>query len=184
MRWPRFNGTKFGRARKRFGTTVVLKSPRNGRGLMNYGNTLMAKGDYQGVLDYFHRAQQLTPQYSVLLVNLAIAEGATKQSAAAEQHFKEALRLAPASPDSYTYEAVNAMLLNEFLKEHRNVEQQQATIAELKSSADNQRAINSKQNAIIAQQQTQIDALTAGFQKVSAQLEASKAAPQMLADNQ
>ena len=84
---------------------VVSKSPRNGRGLMNYGNTLMAKGDYAGALDYFHRAQQLTPQYSFLLINLAIAEDATKQSAAAEQHFKDALRLAPASPDSYTYYA-------------------------------------------------------------------------------
>jgi protein O-mannosyl-transferase len=84
---------------------VVLKSPRNGRGLMNYGNTLMAKGDYAGALDYFHRAQQLTPQYSVLLINLAIAEDATEQSAAAEEHFKDALRLAPASPDSYTYYA-------------------------------------------------------------------------------
>jgi tetratricopeptide (TPR) repeat protein len=84
---------------------VVLKSPLNGRGLMNYGNTLMAKGDYTGALDYFHRAQQLTPQYSVLLINLAIAEDATKQSAQAEQHFKDALRLAPASPDSYIYYA-------------------------------------------------------------------------------
>jgi tetratricopeptide (TPR) repeat protein len=84
---------------------VVLKSPRNGRGLMNYGNTLMAKGDYNGALDYFHRAQQFTSQYSVLLINLAIAEDATKQSAAAEQHFKDALRLAPSSPDSYSYYA-------------------------------------------------------------------------------
>ena len=84
---------------------VALKSPRNGRGLMNYGNTLMAKGDYAGALDYFDRAQQLTPQYSVLLINLAIAEDATKQSAIAEEHFKDALRLAPASPDSLTYYA-------------------------------------------------------------------------------
>src|SRR5438132_1819681 len=81
---------------------VVLKSPRNGRGLMNYGNTLMTKGDFAGALDYYHRAQQLTPQYSFLLINLAIAEDATKQSAAAEEHFKDALRLEPASPDSYT----------------------------------------------------------------------------------
>jgi tetratricopeptide (TPR) repeat protein len=84
---------------------VVIKSPRNGRGLMNYGNTLMAKGNYKGALDHFHRAQQFTPQYSVLLINLAIAEDATKQSALAEQHFKEALRLAPSNPDSYTYYA-------------------------------------------------------------------------------
>ena len=84
---------------------VVLKSPRNGRGLMNYGNTLMAKGDFASALDYYHRAQQLTPQYSLLLINLAIAEDAMNQSVAAEEHFKDALRLAPASPDSYTYYA-------------------------------------------------------------------------------
>ena len=65
---------------------------------MNYGKTLMAKGDYAGALDYFHRAEQFTPQYSVLLINLAIAEDGTKQSAAAEQHFKEALRFAPRAP--------------------------------------------------------------------------------------
>jgi tetratricopeptide (TPR) repeat protein len=84
---------------------VVMKSPRNPRGLMNYGNTLMAKGDFAGALDYFHRAQSISPQYSVLLINLAIAEDATKQHTAAEQHFKDALRLAPTSPDSYTYYA-------------------------------------------------------------------------------
>lgn len=84
---------------------VVIKSPGNPRGLMNYGNTLMAKGDYNGALDYFHRAQVIAPQYAVLRINLAIAEDATNQSRAAEQDFKEALRLAPSSPDSYTYYA-------------------------------------------------------------------------------
>ena len=84
---------------------VAIKSPGNPRGLMNYGNTLMAKGDFPGALEYFHRAQVIAPQYSVLMINLAIAEDATKQSAAAEEHFKDALRLAPASPDSYTYYA-------------------------------------------------------------------------------
>ena len=47
------------------------------------------------------------------------------------------------------YEAVNAMLLSEFLKEHRNVKEQQSTIAELKTR--------------IAQQQRQIEALTEIF---------------------
>ena len=84
---------------------VTIKSPRNPRGLMNYGNTLMTKGDFSGALGYFHGALALAPQYSVLLINLAIAEDATKQDAAAEQHFKDALRLAPATPDSYTYYA-------------------------------------------------------------------------------
>jgi Flp pilus assembly protein TadD len=98
---------------------VVLKSPLNGRGLMNYGLTLMAKGDYAGALDYFHRAEALTPHYSVLMINLAIAEDATKQSAQAEQHFKEALRLAPSSPDSYTYYA-------RYLLAHSRVEEARA----------------------------------------------------------
>src|SRR6266704_1514355 len=55
--------------------------------------------------------------------------------------------------ETVRYEAVNAMLLNEFLKEHRKVERQEATIA---------------------RQQKQIEALAAGLQKVSAQLEVNK----------
>jgi len=84
---------------------VVLKSPRNGIGLTAYGMTLVNKGDFDGALDYLHRAQQIMPEYPELLINLAIAESLTKQSAAAEQHFKDALRLAPSFPDSYTYYA-------------------------------------------------------------------------------
>ncbi len=76
-------------------------------------------------------------------------------------------------PYTVRYEAVNAMLLNEFLKEHRTVQEQEATIAQLKSAA-------AKQEANAAQQQKQIDALKAGLQKVSAQLEASKSAPQVV----
>ena len=84
---------------------VVLKSPRNGIGLTAYGMTLVNNGDFAGALDYLHRAQQIMPEYPELLINLAIAESVTKQSAAAEQHFKDALRLAPSFPDSYTYYA-------------------------------------------------------------------------------
>ena len=59
-------------------------------------------------------------------------------------------------PYSVRYEVVNAMLLNEFLKEHRKVEQLEK----------------------------QVEALTAGLQRVSARLEASKAAPQVIVNNQ
>ena len=55
------------------------------------------------------------------------------------------------------YEAVNGMLLNEFLKEHRKVAEQQATIDQLKAAA--------------AQQQNQIQILTAGLQKMNARAE-------------
>jgi polyhydroxyalkanoate synthesis regulator phasin len=74
------------------------------------------------------------------------------------------------------YEAVNAMLLNEFLKEHRKNEEQQATIARLKST-------DAKQEATIANQQERIEALTAGLQKVSAELELSKPALHPIVNN-
>jgi uncharacterized coiled-coil protein SlyX len=83
------------------------------------------------------------------------------------------------------YDAVNAMLLNEFLKEHRKVEQQQATITELKSTvAQQQKGFESK----LAKQEEQIEALTAGLQKVSAQLAAASpsrggTAPQIVMTN-
>jgi hypothetical protein len=59
------------------------------------------------------------------------------------------------------YEAVNAMLLNEFLKEHRKVETLQG---------------------IVTQQQKQIEALTATVQKVSDQIALSRPAPQLVAN--
>ena len=69
-------------------------------------------------------------------------------------------------PYSVRYDQVNAMLLNEFLKEH-------STVQELKS-------VVAKQEAAAAQQQKQIETLTAGLQKVSAQLEASKPSRQVV----
>jgi hypothetical protein len=65
------------------------------------------------------------------------------------------------------YEAVNAMLLNEFLKEHRKVEQ-------LKEEFESR----------LAEQQKQIKALTSGLEKVNNQLELNKPAPQMVSSNQ
>jgi hypothetical protein len=76
-------------------------------------------------------------------------------------------------PYTVRYDAVNAMLLNEFLKEHRTVQEQGATITRQRKDFE----------AAIAQQQKQIEALTAGLQKVSAQVEASKPAPQTVLNN-
>jgi uncharacterized coiled-coil protein SlyX len=77
------------------------------------------------------------------------------------------------------YDQVNAMLLNEFLKEHRKVEEQEASITQLKATV-------AKQEATIGQQQKGMDAVTARLneqaaqiQKVSAQLETSKPAQQV-----
>jgi len=64
---------------------------------------------------------------------------------------------------SVRYEAVNAMLLNEFLKEHKAVQQQGQTIAVLEK---------------------QLETVTATLRKVSAQLELSKPAPQTVLNEQ
>jgi len=69
-------------------------------------------------------------------------------------------------PYSVRYDQVNAMLLNEFLKEHRKVEQLEKDL-----------------RSTIAQQQKRIEMLTAGLQEVSAQLEISKATPQTAFNN-
>lgn len=82
---------------------VTLKSPHNGRGLMNYGLTLMAKGQTAEALDLFQKASRFTPNYYVLEINTAIADGVLGHDAEAERHFTRALLLAPADhlPDYY-----------------------------------------------------------------------------------
>ena len=93
------------------------------------------------------------------------------------------------------YEAVNAMLLNEFLKQHRKVEEQGRKLRELEVMIAEQRksfqASITKLEATVAHQRKEMEALTASLkeqaaqiQKVSDQLEVSKAAPQMVVNNQ
>jgi hypothetical protein len=83
-------------------------------------------------------------------------------------------------PESVRYEQINAMLLNEFLKEHHNVEEQarkvqeqEATIAELKKDF----------RATIARLTTRLEEQQSQLQKVSARLELSKPAPRTVVEN-
>ena len=94
------------------------------------------------------------------------------------------VRAADGKPYTVRYEAVNAMLLNEFLKEHGKVQEQEAMIVQLRSTV-------AKQEATIAQQQMGLETVRARLeeqamqiQKVSAQLQLSKTAPQMVGNNQ
>jgi hypothetical protein len=66
-------------------------------------------------------------------------------------------------------DAVNAMLLNEFLKEHRKVEELTAIVA--------------RQEAANEKQQKQIEALTAGLQRVTGQVESNRPAACVVSDN-
>ena len=78
------------------------------------------------------------------------------------------------------YDAVNAMLLNEFLKEHQKVEEQgdkmqeqEATIAQLQQDFQ----------CKLAEQQKQIKALTSGLEKANNRLEPNKLAPQVVVND-
>ena len=82
---------------------------------------------------------------------------------------------AKGKPFTVRYDEVNAMLLNEFLKEHRGVQDLKNTVG--------------KQEAMIAQQQEEIQALTATvkaqaaqIQKVSDQLRTEAVAPRLVAN--
>ena len=73
-------------------------------------------------------------------------------------------------PYSVRYEAANAMLLNEFLKEHKAFVEEQQKVQKLESAVTNLVATVKEQAAVI--------------QKVSAQLELSKSAPRTAVNTQ
>jgi len=98
-------------------------------------------------------------------------------------------------PYSVRYDQVNTMLLNEFLKEHKKVEEQQESIAQLKSTVARQEATIAQQEkdfrSAIAQQQKGMQVLTAQLkeqaaqiQKVRAQVEMTRPAPKTALNNQ
>jgi septal ring factor EnvC (AmiA/AmiB activator) len=71
-------------------------------------------------------------------------------------------------PETVRYEAVNAMLLNEFLKEHKKVEEQRATIAELKSTV----ALQQKEfQTAIAEQRREIESVVAHLKAQDARIQ-------------
>jgi hypothetical protein len=137
----------------------------------------------------FHYKKELDPE-SILQFGL-VAEEVEKINPELVVRDKEG------KPYSVRYEAVNAMLLNEFLKEHRRNEQQEASIAQLKSTVAKQQATIEQQRkdfeattaqqqqsfqSKLAEQDKQIEGLAAGLQKVSDQLELNKPAPRTVSN--
>src|SRR3989442_10329141 len=89
-------------------------------------------------------------------------------------------------PYSVRYEAVNAMLLNEFLKEHRKVEELSGTVGQLKSEL----AQRKDSEASVVQLTREIDLLKTALkeqasqvQKISGQLDANRPAPRVVSND-
>ena len=82
---------------------VTVKSPRNGRGLMNYGLALMKRGEYDQALGYYERALALLPRYPYIHINMGIVKGAMDRPAEAERHFRDGLAFGPSNPEAHLY---------------------------------------------------------------------------------
>src|SRR6266496_2706369 len=89
--------------------------------------------------------------------------------------------------ESVRYTAIYNMLLNEFLKEHKKVAEQQTSITRLKSAVAKQEALIVEQQknfqSKLAEEEKQIEALASGLQKVSARIEVSKPAGRVVLNN-
>jgi len=130
---------------------TVVSSERFKKDIATMGKSSEAVLSLRPVTFHYKTDANDTPQFGL------IAEEVAKVNPALVMPDKEG------KPFTVRYDAVNAMLLNEFLKEHGKNEEQQAMIARLEK---------------------QVEALTVGLQKVSAQLELSERAPQTVLNDQ
>jgi len=84
---------------------VTQKSPKNGRGWMNYGLKLMSKGDYNGAMEAYKIAKIHAPRYSYLYTNIAICENALGRPKEAEKNYHKAIRYGYYSHKPYYFYA-------------------------------------------------------------------------------
>src|SRR5437764_2224658 len=89
----------------------------------------------------------------------------------------QAAQIEKVSAQTVRYDQVNAMLLNEFLKEHKKVEEQQSTITQLKNNFQVASAEQQKEIELLT---AQVKEQAAQIQKVSAQIEVSRSTPQVV----
>ncbi len=84
---------------------ATLKSPRNGRNWMNYGNALMQRAAFAEAEAAFTQASLQWPDYSYLYINTGILKSATNRPAEAEVDFLKAKSLDSQNPEWYVYYA-------------------------------------------------------------------------------
>jgi tetratricopeptide (TPR) repeat protein len=84
---------------------VTEKSPKNGRGLMNYGLVMMGEGNYDEAEKYFNAGLKMWPYYSLLHVNMGVVQEAKKNFTLAEQYYKNGVTYGQSYPSSYYYYA-------------------------------------------------------------------------------
>ncbi len=137
--------------------TIAFSSRRFKHDVKPMGKSSEAVLALKPVTFHYNGDKKGTPQFGV------IAEEVAEVNPGLVARDKEG------KPVSVRYDQVNAMLLNEFLKEHRRVEEQQATIAQLK-----------KEMEIVVARLKEHDSK---FQEVSNQIEVNKLAREVVVNN-
>ncbi len=84
---------------------VSIKSPENGRGLMNYGLALMGEKKFTEAEDYFKKGIHYLPDYAYLYINMGMVKSNLKDTAEAERNFKKAIQLGFNTPDPFYFYA-------------------------------------------------------------------------------
>lgn len=79
------------------------KSPKNARALMNYGLSLMGRGDYDNAEKYFTKAIGMWPYYYSLHINMGVLKNAKGDKVTAENYFKSALQYGRSFPDTWFF---------------------------------------------------------------------------------
>ncbi|TWJ03232.1 Tfp pilus assembly protein PilF [Mucilaginibacter frigoritolerans] len=82
---------------------VSIKSPLNGRGLMNYGVALVTAEKYAEAEKYFQKAMRITPDYALLYTNMGYVKEKEGQLQLAENYYKAGIQLGNKVPDTYYF---------------------------------------------------------------------------------
>ncbi|WP_435354171.1 tetratricopeptide repeat protein [Emticicia sp. SJ17W-69] len=130
----------------------TIKSPKNGRGWMNYGLALMKKGDYANAMMCYQKTITIWPSYAYAYINMAIAKRIMGDKAMAEAYFKKSFALNPNIPEAYAFYAEFLIAskriteANIFLEKGLSLSPQHQRLLSLKHSF----LKNSKQNNLSA----------------------------------
>jgi tetratricopeptide (TPR) repeat protein len=85
---------------------VSIKSPKNGRGLMNYGLAKMRRGEYQVAIDYYTRAFSTDyGNHPYLSLNMAICQNAIGNQELAKKYYEESIQKGSSYPDCHYFYA-------------------------------------------------------------------------------
>ena len=124
---------------------VSIKSPKNGRGLMNYALVFMGRGSYDTANYYFTKAFDYCPRYALLHINMAILKDAMGHKAEAENYFQSGIALAPAEAGDYFFYA-------RFLKKYGRKDEAIATLYKCLSLVDSRMEARADLTALLYEQ--------------------------------